>query len=208
MKGTSSRLTPMYYMWHDERYGSAGSGRLRRTCPRFSMNAPWEVSVVVTDRGHPVAKLVPPDRPHGKGMPDLGGVPPQDGSSTPRCRPPFRKSAPIAAPAARRAGSADRRRSTRTRTAGAPLSATRSALLKLYSPNQVTISSTPSSRDIDDVLVSDLAVTEVISAVARRLAKGAASARCGATPSDARPSRAWTRALPPRRADPGCPPPG
>jgi prevent-host-death family protein len=28
--------------------------------------------VVITERGRPVAKLVPPDRPRGKGVPDLG----------------------------------------------------------------------------------------------------------------------------------------
>jgi prevent-host-death family protein len=27
--------------------------------------------VVITERGRPVAKLVPPDRPRGKGFPDL-----------------------------------------------------------------------------------------------------------------------------------------
>ena len=27
--------------------------------------------VVITDRGRPVAKLVPPDRPRGKGVPNL-----------------------------------------------------------------------------------------------------------------------------------------
>lgn len=27
--------------------------------------------VVITERGRPVAKLVPPDRPHGKGVPNL-----------------------------------------------------------------------------------------------------------------------------------------
>ena len=27
--------------------------------------------VVITERGHPVAKLVPPDRPRGKGVPNL-----------------------------------------------------------------------------------------------------------------------------------------
>ena len=29
--------------------------------------------VVITERGRPVAKLVPPDRPRGKGVPDLAG---------------------------------------------------------------------------------------------------------------------------------------
>lgn len=27
--------------------------------------------IVITERGRPVAKLVPPDRPRGKGVPDL-----------------------------------------------------------------------------------------------------------------------------------------
>ena len=27
--------------------------------------------IVITERGRPVAKLVPPDRPHGKGVPNL-----------------------------------------------------------------------------------------------------------------------------------------
>jgi prevent-host-death family protein len=27
--------------------------------------------VVITERGHPVAKLVPPDRPRGRGVPNL-----------------------------------------------------------------------------------------------------------------------------------------
>jgi prevent-host-death family protein len=27
--------------------------------------------VLITERGRPVAKLVPPDRPHGKGVPNL-----------------------------------------------------------------------------------------------------------------------------------------
>ena len=29
--------------------------------------------VVITERGRPVAKLVPPDRPRGKGVPNLAG---------------------------------------------------------------------------------------------------------------------------------------
>lgn len=30
--------------------------------------------VVITERGRPVAKLVPPDRPRGKGIPNLAAI--------------------------------------------------------------------------------------------------------------------------------------
>ena len=30
--------------------------------------------VLITERGRPVAKLVPPDRPRGKGVPDLAAL--------------------------------------------------------------------------------------------------------------------------------------
>jgi prevent-host-death family protein len=39
--------------------------------------------VVITERGRPVAKLVPPDRPRGRGVPDLG---------------PFRRRLPVLEP--------------------------------------------------------------------------------------------------------------
>lgn len=49
--------------------------------------------VVITERGRPVAKLVPPDRPPGKGVPDLAA---------------FRRSMPVLDPPLSVSVSADR----------------------------------------------------------------------------------------------------
>ena len=53
-----------------------------------------------------------------------------------------------------------------------PLYCDSSALLKLYLPERGSDEFNEVVRDRDDVLVSDLAVTEIISAIARRLRQG------------------------------------
>lgn len=53
-----------------------------------------------------------------------------------------------------------------------PLYCDTSALLKLYLPERGSDEFNEVVKDRDDVLVSDLAVTEIISAVARRLRQG------------------------------------
>ncbi len=84
--------------------------------------------VVITERGRPVAKLVPPDR-------------------------------------------RERRAAYRAGLPG-PLYCDTSALLKLYLPEPGSNEFNEVVEGRDDVLVSDLAVTEIISALARRLRQG------------------------------------
>ena len=65
----------------------------------------------------------------------------------------------------------ERRAAFRTRLPG-PLYCDTSALLKLYLPERGSDEFNEVVKDRDDVLVSDLAVTEIISAIARRLRQG------------------------------------
>src|SRR3989442_8258168 len=48
-----------------------GSGEARQNLSALLDEVRKGREVVITERGRPVAKLVPPDRPRGKGVPDL-----------------------------------------------------------------------------------------------------------------------------------------
>src|SRR5262245_1796339 len=92
--------------------------------------------------------------------------------STRHCHPPLRRSARIASRGGSGARLREQRAAYRTRLPG-PLYCDTSALVKLYLPE-------PGSEEFNeiiagrtDVLVSDLAVTEIVSALARRTRGGA-----------------------------------
>lgn len=92
-------------------------------------------------------------------------------SSTPRCPPRSQGTAPIVSRRRTPARLRERRAGYRTRLPG-PLYCDTSALLKLYLPEPGSNELNEILEGRDDVLVSDLAVTEIVSAVARRLHQG------------------------------------
>ena len=61
----------MCYMEHNHVMRSAGVREARQNLSALLDEVRKGREVVITERGRPVAKLVPPDRPRGKGVPDL-----------------------------------------------------------------------------------------------------------------------------------------
>src|SRR4029453_18016595 len=156
--------------------------------------------IVITERGRPVAKLVPPDRPRGKGVPNLAGFrrkrpvvhPPCPARAARACRTSLRSggrcpcSIPRSPATSRRiVRTASNPRRTVREQRGAyrvslpgPLYCDTSALLKLYLPEAGSDVFNALVEGRDDLLVSDLCVTEAASALARRV-------RGGGLPQDA-----------------------
>src|SRR4029077_4622948 len=89
----------------------------------------------------------------------------------PRCPPPYPGIAPIASRSRAHARLRERHARYRARLPG-PLYCDTSALLKLFLPEPGSDEFNEVVEGRDDVLVSDLAVTEIVSAVARRLHQG------------------------------------
>ena len=64
-------LDAMCYMSHTRRMRTAGIREARQNLSALLDEVKQGHEIVITDRGRPVAKLVPPDRPSGKGVPNL-----------------------------------------------------------------------------------------------------------------------------------------
>jgi len=58
-------------MKHPEAMRTAGVREVRQNLSALLDEVRKGREVVITERGRPVAKLVPPDRPRGKGVPNL-----------------------------------------------------------------------------------------------------------------------------------------
>jgi uncharacterized protein len=129
--------------------------------------------VVITERGRPVAKLVPLDRPRGWGVPNLAAFRRKMPVLDPPCRPASRRIATIAS-SRHGARLRERRAEYRAGLTG-PLYCDTSAVLKLYLPEPGSAEFNEIMEGRDDVFVSDLVVTEIVSAVARRLYQGSLS---------------------------------
>ena len=129
--------------------------------------------VVITERGRPVAKLVPLDRPRGRGVPNLAAFRRKMPVLAPPCRPASRRIATIAS-SRHGARLRERRAEYRAGLTG-PLYCDTSAVLKLYLPEPGSAEFNEIMEGRDDVFVSDLVVTEIVSAVARRLYQGSLS---------------------------------
>jgi prevent-host-death family protein len=127
--------------------------------------------VVITERGRPVAKLVPPDRPRGKGVPNLAAFRGRCRSLTLHSPRRLPRTARIVSRRRLPSRLLERRAAYRAGLPG-PLYCDTGALLKLYLPGPGSDEFNEVGEGRDDVLVSDLAVTEFLSALARRLRQG------------------------------------
>jgi len=61
----------MCYMAHNSGMRTAGVREARQNLSALLDEVKKGREIVITERGQPVAKLVPPDRPRGKGVPNL-----------------------------------------------------------------------------------------------------------------------------------------
>ena len=113
--------------------------------------------IVITDRGEPVARLTPPYQGSARPFPDSALFAGVCRASIHRCRPPSLRTVPTVSEI-----------SGRDELAG-PLYCDSSALAKLVVPEAGSDELNAAIAGRDDVLVSDLAVSEVASALGRRV---------------------------------------